>query len=76
MVAKKIREINSQTKRWNASLGEELDYVFTIRDGNYTIQDYNYSKNIQESLKDVVLPKISDPEQKDYALNLIEEICK
>lgn len=76
MVAKKIREIYSQTKRWNASIGEELDYVFTTRDGNYTLQDYNYSKNIQESLKDVVLPKISDPEQKDYALSLMEEICK
>lgn len=75
-VAKKIREIYSKTKRWDADIWEELDYVFTIRDGNYTIQDYNYSKNIEESLKDIILMKISDPEQKDFANKLIEDWCK
>jgi len=75
-VAKNIREVYSKTKRWDANIGEELDYVFTIRDGNYTIQDYNYSKDIKESLKDIILMKISDPEQKDFANQLIEESCK
>jgi len=75
-VAEKIRKIYSATKRWDAGIGEELDYVFTIRDGNFTIQDYNYSKDIKESLKDVVLMKISDPEQKDFANKLIEDWCK
>lgn len=75
-VAEKIRKIYSATKRWDANIGEELDYVFTIRDGNYTIQDYNYSKDIKESLKDIILMKISDPEQKDFANKLIEDWCK
>jgi hypothetical protein len=74
-VAKKIREVYSKTMKGEGDIGSELNYVFTIRDGNYTIQDFNYTKDIQQSIEDIVLMKIADPEQKDYAKKIIEEAC-
>ena len=75
-VAAKIREIYSETMKGNGNVGQELNFVFTIRDGNYIIQDFNHSKDILESTKDVILAKIADSDQKDYAESLIESICK
>ena len=57
-VAKKIREVYSSTMKGDGSVGEELNFVFTIRDGNYVVQDFNHTGDIKQSLKDVVLTKI------------------
>ena len=75
-VAKEIRAKYSKTMRGDANVWEELNYVFTTRDGNYTIQDFNYTADIQKSLEDIILMKISDPEQKDFAKKIIEDGCK
>lgn len=74
-VAKKMREVNAKTMRWDATMSEELNFVFTTREWNYAVQDFNYTKNIQQSLEDVVLMKIADAEQKDYAKKIIGDIC-
>ncbi len=74
-IAKKIREIYSKSKKWDANIWEELDYVFTIRDGNYIIQDFNHTKDIKQSIDDVVLMKIADPEQKEYTKGIIDAEC-
>ncbi len=75
-VAAKIREIYSETMKGNGNIWQELNFVFTIRDGNYIIQDFNHTKDILESTKDVILAKIADADQKDYAQSLIESVCK
>ncbi|MBP7848246.1 hypothetical protein KA013_03465 [Patescibacteria group bacterium] len=71
-VAKKIREVYSSTMKGDGSVGEELNFVFTIRDGNYVVQDFNHTGDIKQSLKDVVLPKISDLDQKKFAEELTD----
>lgn len=62
--AREIRNIYSETMKWNAETGKELHYVFTIRDGNFVIQDFNHTKNIQEALEDIIIPKIADFEER------------
>ena len=71
-VAEKIREEYSETMKGNADFDRELNYVFTIRDGNYVIQDYNYTKDIKQSIKDIVITKIAEPKEKDFANEIIE----
>ncbi|MEI7478449.1 MAG: hypothetical protein WCJ81_08510 [bacterium] len=75
-VAAKIREVYSATMRGNAASEKELNYVFTQRDGNYVIQDFNYTKDIKKSIEDVVLKKIPTPEERDYAKEIIDDICR
>lgn len=73
--AHEIRTIYSETKKWNAEIGKELDYVFTIRDGNFVIQDFNHTKNIQQALEDIIIPKIAEFEEKKLAKQIIEQAC-
>ena len=54
---KRLGEEYSETMKGNADFDRELNYVFTIRDGNYVIQDYNYTKDIKQSIKDIVITK-------------------
>jgi MoxR-like ATPase len=75
-IAKNIRETYSRTMQGKAEIGEELHYIFTTRDGNFTIQDFNHSQDIQTSLEDIIIPKITDFEEKEYTRKLIESICK
>ncbi len=69
----RFREIYSQTKRWDADIWKELDYIFTGRDWMQIIWDYNWTKDIKQSILNIILPKISDSEQKDYANKVIDE---
>jgi hypothetical protein len=74
-IAKKIRERYSATMKNEWNYDDELDFVFTIRDGNYVMQDYNHTWDIKQSLKDVILHKISDQNHKDVAEGIIVEVC-
>ncbi len=73
-VAKKLREVYSKTMSGDANSGEELNFIFTSRDGNYVVQNFNSSKNIKKSIKNVVIPKVSDLEQKKFAASLIDSL--
>lgn len=74
-VARKIREVYSKTMRGEADMDKELKFVFSIRAGNFIMQDFNYSKDIKKSIKDVLLPKITDTAQKKMVQNIIDDIC-
>ncbi len=75
-VARKIRAIYSKTMRGEADIDKELKFVFSIRGGNFIIQDFNNSKNIKKSIEDVIMPKITDSAQKNIAKKIIDEVCK
>ena len=75
-VAKKVREIYSKTMRGEADMDKELKFVFSIRAGNFIMQDFNDSKNIKKSMEEVILPKIIDFTQKKIAQKIIDEACK
>jgi MoxR-like ATPase len=72
-VAKKLRETTMKTKRGKAEIGEELEWLFSPRESIQIIQDYNFTKNIKTSIENIVLPKIADFEQKEYAENIIKQ---
>ncbi|PID34679.1 MAG: hypothetical protein CR971_02025 [candidate division SR1 bacterium] len=74
-VAKEIRKTYSATMKNEVDYDKELNFVFTIRDGNYVLQDFNATQDIKKSLKDVILTKIPDHNQKQVAENIIDEVC-
>lgn len=74
-VARKIRDLYSKTMKWEADMDKELKFVFSIRAGNFILQDYNYSKDIKKSIQDVILPKITDANQKKMVQNVVDDIC-
>jgi hypothetical protein len=51
-----------------------LKWVFTPRELIQIMQDFNYTKNMQESLREVILPKISDENQKKVAEAVIAKV--
>jgi hypothetical protein len=53
-----------------------MDWLFTPRESIQIIQDYNFTKDIKKSIENVVLPKIADLEQREYAKTLIEKKVK
>jgi hypothetical protein len=75
-VARKIRELYSKTMKWEADMDKELKFVFSIRAGNFIMQDFNNSKNIKKSIEDVLMPKITDSEQKKMVQAIIDDVCK
>lgn len=74
-VARKIRMVYSKTMKWEADLDNELKFIFSIRAGNFIMQDFNNSKDIKKSMGDVIMPKITDSAQKKIAQSIIDEIC-
>ena len=57
-------------------MDKELKFVFSIRAGNFILQDFNNSKNIKKSMQDVILPKVTDSSQKKMVQKIIDDICK
>jgi hypothetical protein len=53
-----------------------LEWLFSPRESIQIIQDYNTSKDIHKSINRIVLPKIADLEQREYAQKIIEEVMK
>lgn len=75
-VAREIRELYSKTMKWEADMDKELKFVFSIRAGNFIIQDFNNSKDIKKSMEDVILPKVTDSYQKKMVQKIIDDTCK
>jgi hypothetical protein len=73
-VAKKVREEYSKTMKGDAEIWKELQLTFTTREGIQIVQDFNFTKNIKQSIENILLPKISDFDQKAYAKSIIEQI--
>ena len=75
-VARKIRELYSKTMKGEADMDKELKFVFSIRAGNFILQDFNNSKNIKKSMEDVIMPKVTDSSQKKMVHKIVDEVCK
>ncbi|USN54939.1 MAG: hypothetical protein H6765_10925 [Candidatus Peribacteria bacterium] len=74
-VANKMREVYIKTMNNELAFDEEMELIFTLREGIFTLQDYNHTGDIVASLKDVVLNKISDKKQKEVAAAIIDQQC-
>jgi hypothetical protein len=57
-------------------MDKELKFIFSIRAGNFIMQDFNNSKNIKKSIEDVLMPKITDSAQKKMVQAIIDDVCK
>jgi MoxR-like ATPase len=72
-VAKKLRDVALKTKRGKAEIGEELDWLYSPRESIQIIRSYNFTKDIKKSIENIVLPKIADFEQREYAKDVIKK---
>ncbi len=75
-LANRFREIYSKTMRGEIDMDKEIKLIFSSRWGNFIIQDYNETKDIKKSMEDVILPKITDHEQKKRAQAVIDDVCR
>lgn len=73
---RKIRKLYYKTMKGEVDMDKELKLIFSIRGGNFIMQDYNYSKDIKKSMEEVIMPKIPDTLQKYIAQNMIDEVCR
>ncbi|MEI7557564.1 MAG: hypothetical protein WCJ45_01620 [bacterium] len=57
-------------------MDKELKFIFSIRAGNFIMQDFNNSKNVKKSMEEVIMPKITDASQKKMVQAIIDEVCR
>jgi AAA domain (dynein-related subfamily) len=74
-LAGKMRDSYKKTMENNADISEELSFVVSPRSLIYIIQDYNYTKDIKQSVEDIILKKVIDQEQKEFVQKIIDDCC-
>jgi hypothetical protein len=51
-----------------------VEFVFSLRESVDIAAEINHSKDVKQAIKDVVLPKISDPAEKDKIKVIIDNV--
>jgi len=69
-IANKIREAHEAFRR--GSSDEIVEFVFSLRETIDIVSEMNNFKDVKEAIKDVILPKISDPRERETVKTIID----
>jgi dynein-related subfamily AAA family protein len=69
-----MREKYRETQLGTASAGDEVNFIFSLRDGGQVVEelDDNSDLTVKEAMKSIILPKIDDPEEEHTLKVLID----